>query len=171
MAETSILWSLRNIKKTLEIKYLSDPAICDNLYNVLNLSWDNSKHRYRLGEEWTESRPEEEDSRVLLVVCSQPRKPTLFWTLSKAMRSEGLLHSHEPLWTVLSNSGIPNRGRKWTHWSVFKEGMTKMIVRLEHLCYDESWGCSARRKERSRETLSNHPVPKEYCRKLERNFL
>lgn len=45
--------------------------------------------------------------------------------------------SRAPIWTALSNSGIPNRRRKW---SEYKEGIKKVIMRLEHLCYEESWG-------------------------------
>jgi len=35
-------------------------------YKVMHLGWGNPKHKYRLGGEWVENRPEDKDLGVLL---------------------------------------------------------------------------------------------------------
>ncbi|GAB0176218.1 hypothetical protein GRJ2_000087000 [Grus japonensis] len=54
---------------------------------VLHPGQGNLKHIYRVGREWIESSPEEKDLRILvnekLNMCSQPRKPTVSWAVSK----------------------------------------------------------------------------------------
>jgi len=94
----------------------------------------------------------------------QPRRPTLSLVASKAAWPAGrgkwfcpsALLWWDPTQSPASSSGALNTRRTWTCWSRFRggpqkrsEGCSTSPVRSGW----ESWGCSAWRKEGSRETL------------------
>ena len=138
---------------------------------VLHMGWGNHKQKYRLGNEWFESSPEEKDLGVLVGGKPNTRQQCAL-TAQKANRvlgcikrsvgsraREGIL----PLYSALvrppcsagSSSGAPDIRRTWTCWRGSRGGHK----------HDQGagapplWGQAGRvegfswRREGSRETL------------------
>ncbi|PKU45035.1 hypothetical protein llap_4666 [Limosa lapponica baueri] len=135
---------------------------------VPHLGHSNPKHKYRLGKEWLESSPEEKDLRVLVddmlntswqCALTAQKANCILGCIKRnlASRLRGvILPFHSGLVRPHLKYHIQPRGPQHKKDVDLLERVqrraTKMIRGLEHLSY-ECWGCSAWRRECSRETL------------------
>ncbi|PKU47403.1 hypothetical protein llap_2305 [Limosa lapponica baueri] len=121
---------------------------------VLCLGHSNPKHKYRLGGEWTESRPAEKNLGVLVdeklnmtwqcALAAQPANCILRCIKrSAASRTRGVIL---PLYSTLVRPHLEScvqlwspQHRTWTCWneSRAQRRATKMIRGLEHLSYED----------------------------------
>jgi len=145
-----------------------DKAKC----KVLHVGQGNPKHKYRLDREWIENSPEEKDFGLLVdeklnmtwqcTLATQKSKRTL-GCIKRSVSSrarEVIL----PLYSALVRPHLgfciqlwsPQHGKDKDLLEQIQRRATKMIRGLEHISYEERLrevGCSAWRREGSRETL------------------